>query len=57
MYFAGTTVYLKIAQQPMQQLKFGWTEISGDFFTPNGKLISSYLTILELFQYAVFICH
>ncbi|XP_056008704.1 uncharacterized protein LOC125664271 [Ostrea edulis] len=32
----GKTVYLKVAQQPMQQLKYSWTEISGDFFAPNG---------------------
>lgn len=34
---SGKTVYQKVAEQPMQQLKFGWTEISGDFHAPNGK--------------------
>lgn len=34
---SGKTVYQKVVEQPMQQLKFGWTEISGDFYAPNGK--------------------
>ncbi|XP_061166383.1 uncharacterized protein LOC133175304 [Saccostrea echinata] len=45
----GKFVHLKVAQQPMQQLKFGWTEISGDFFAPNGTTSATiFLEILSI---------
>lgn len=32
----GHHQYPVIANMPLQQLKYGWTEISGDFHAPNG---------------------
>lgn len=45
----GKTVYQKVAEQPMQQLKFGWTEISGDFYAPNGTTSATvFLEIVDV---------
>ncbi|XP_056008702.1 anti-sigma-I factor RsgI6-like [Ostrea edulis] len=32
----GHTKYQTLGQIPMQQEKYGWTEVGGDFFAPNG---------------------
>lgn len=39
MYFTtGHPHYTVLANIPLQQLKYGWTEISGNFHAQNGKI-------------------
>lgn len=38
MFSIGSSKFFKLGDVPLQQLKFGWTEIGGDFLTPAGKL-------------------
>lgn len=39
MYFTtGHPHYTVLANMPLQQLKYGWTEISGNFHAQNGKI-------------------
>ncbi|XP_065936363.1 uncharacterized protein [Magallana gigas] len=44
----GHHQYPVIANMPLQRLKYGWTEISGDFHVPNGATNAGiYLEILD----------
>ncbi|XP_062583056.1 uncharacterized protein LOC134244817 [Saccostrea cucullata] len=36
----GHPKYFMLAKVPMQQLKFGWTEISGDFYAQEGATVA-----------------
>lgn len=45
MWFLFTTghhQYPVIANMPLQRLKYGWTEISGDFYVPNGMFMTHF---------------
>ncbi|XP_062569988.1 uncharacterized protein LOC134232027 [Saccostrea cucullata] len=42
----GTSKFLRLGTMPLQQVKFGWTEIGGDFLAPDGATEAQiYITI------------
>jgi hypothetical protein len=50
--YVGHTKYKTLGQIPMQQQKYGWTEVGGDFLAPDGK---QQITLLFNDQFCSFV--